>query len=342
MPALGPMGEPGIFNRRAALRTMTQRRLAQLSPAERQNIGTNPCGEILLLLNQFCNLTASLIRPDDTRASLVRKAELAAIIGAIQTGATHFPALRDVWSQNAERERLSGVSPVGWMQNAESRQPETMEAMRGAVIAQTHAINDLLGHNRATATTAVKPAGNTSVMTGVPAGIHAEMHRYYVRRVELSPTDSLLHVLRSSGVPIEKKQYGTPGFLALFPVRAAESAIIRDEQSAVEQMDFALRVKQHFTEHNPSVTITFREGEEDEIVDYVYERQDDIVGMTFLKDDGKNYPQAPITPISREEYERFAANFPRVKWELLQDETQDNTIAAQTKSCHAGQCELHI
>ena len=66
-------GEPGIFNRQAAIDARPERRaLAEF--------GTNPCGEIILRPWEFCNLSSAVVRADDTYESLREKVELATII----------------------------------------------------------------------------------------------------------------------------------------------------------------------------------------------------------------------------------------------------------------------
>src|SRR5205823_9514360 len=70
-------GEPGIFNRKAALDLIPDRRKAY----GYQEYGTNPCGEIVLRKHQFCNLSIAVARSDDTLETLKQKVEVAAIIG---------------------------------------------------------------------------------------------------------------------------------------------------------------------------------------------------------------------------------------------------------------------
>ncbi|MBV9172215.1 MAG: recombinase, partial [Chloroflexi bacterium] len=55
-------GEPGIFNRRAALDLIPDRR----KQFGYQEYGTNPCGEIVLRKYGFCNLSIAVARSDDT------------------------------------------------------------------------------------------------------------------------------------------------------------------------------------------------------------------------------------------------------------------------------------
>ena len=116
-------GEPGIFRRLAAINTRPLRRIEA-------EFGTNPCGEIVLRPWQFCNLTVAVARPDDSFESLADKVAVAAIIGTIQSMATHFPGLRQIWRQNCEEERLLGVDINGQMDSELVRDPDVQQRLR--------------------------------------------------------------------------------------------------------------------------------------------------------------------------------------------------------------------
>jgi len=104
-------GERGIFSRVAA-----QKIAARNGRRDReQDFGTNPCSEIILRSNQFCNLSEIVVREDDTLDSLKKKAEIAAIIGTLQATLTDFRYLRNCWKKNTEEEALLGVSMTGIM-----------------------------------------------------------------------------------------------------------------------------------------------------------------------------------------------------------------------------------
>ena len=78
------------------------------------DFGTNPCGEIVLKPYQFCNLSITVARPEDTFEELKEKIELATIIGTIQSAGTHFPGLRPQWKENCGTlaEKLSYCAEV--------------------------------------------------------------------------------------------------------------------------------------------------------------------------------------------------------------------------------------
>ena len=73
----------------------------------------NPCSEIVLRPNQFCNLSEVIARSDDSIESLSEKVEMATILGTIQSTLTNFRYLSARWRKNTEEERLLGVSITG-------------------------------------------------------------------------------------------------------------------------------------------------------------------------------------------------------------------------------------
>ena len=107
-------GERGVFNRQAS--KVQAAKNGRRDP--NYEFGTNPCSEIILRPNQFCNLTECVVRATDTLEDLEHKVRLATILGTIQSTYTKFPYLRKVWTTNTEEERLLGVSLTGIMDNA--------------------------------------------------------------------------------------------------------------------------------------------------------------------------------------------------------------------------------
>ena len=104
-------GERGMFSRASA-----QAKAAENGRRDANwDFGTNPCSEIILRPNQFCNLTEVVVRSTDTVASLTKKIKIATLLGTIQSTFTNFGYLRKRWQNNTEEERLLGVSLTGIM-----------------------------------------------------------------------------------------------------------------------------------------------------------------------------------------------------------------------------------
>jgi ribonucleoside-diphosphate reductase alpha chain len=336
----GGRGEPGIFNRDAALASRAPRR----KPAE---FGTNPCGEIVLRPFQFCNLSIAIARPDDTFASLKEKVELAAIIGTIQSMATHFPGLRAQWRQNCEEERLLGVDINGQLDAPIAQAAEVQRGLKEFALEVNRATAQKLGINPSVSITCVKPSGNSSQLFDCSPGIHPRWSKYYIRNVRVGTHTPIFKVLRDVGVPMDPENGQTPEnantWVVHFPVKAPDDAVTRKDRTALEQCQYWLQNKLNWTEHNPSVTITYHPDEVLDIIKWTWEHRDLIGGMTFLPAFDAQYNQMPYVEITAKEYQRLAANFPQVDFaKLYYYEEEDLTTAAQELACLAGVCEVML
>jgi len=334
----GGRGEPGIFNRQSTLATKPERRKVA-------EFGTNPCGEIVLRPFQFCNLSIAIARPDDTVETLREKVEIASIIGTIQSMATNFPGLRQQWADNCEEERLLGVDINGQLDSPVSQDPRVQEQMRQVAVDVNRATAATLGINASVAVTCVKPSGNSSQLFDCSPGIHTRWAPYYIRNVRVGAHTPIYKVLKDVGVPMDPENGQTPDnantWVIHFPVKAPDAAITRNDRTALQQCEYWMKNKTRWTEHNPSVTITYHADEVLDIIKWTWEHRDIIGGMTFLPAFDALYAQMPYTEISREEYERLAPAFPAIDFsKLYYYEEEDLTTAAQELACLAGSCEV--
>ncbi len=214
------------------------------------------CGEIVLRPWQFCNLSAAVARHEDTFESLREKVEVAAIIGTIQSLATHFPGLRPQWQRNCEEERLLGVDITGQMDSPIAQDAGVKERLRGIAIAVNQATAHALGVNAAAAITTVKPSGNSSQLLNCSSGLHSRWSPYYIRNVRVAAHSPIFKVLRDASVPMDPENGQTPEnantWVIHFPVKSPDSAITRQDRTAIIQCEFWLQNKTYWTEHNPS------------------------------------------------------------------------------------------
>lgn len=303
------------------------------------------CGEIVLRPWQFCNLSVAVARRDDDFEALKDKVEVAAIIGTIQSMATHFPGLRPMWKQNCEEERLLGVDINGQMDCELARDPEVQERLREIAVQTNRETAALLGINPSAAVTCVKPSGNSSQLLDCSPGVHPRWASYYVRNVRVSAHTPIYKVLRDAAAPMDPENgqsaEDASTYVVHFPVKAPDGAITRNHRSALEQCAYWLQSKTRWTEHNPSVTITYRPDEVLDIIKWVWENQDKIGGMTFLPAYDAQYDQMPYEEIGAEEYRKRAAAFPNIDFsKLYRYEREDYTTAAQELACLGGSCDI--
>jgi ribonucleoside-diphosphate reductase alpha chain len=334
-------GEPGIFNRRAALDLIPERR----KDFGYLEYGTNPCGEIVLRKYEFCNLSIAVARSQDTLETLKEKVQAAAMIGTIQSLATNFPDLRPIWKQNCEEERLLGVDITGQMDSPATHDPEVLRTLREVAAETNRRLATRLGINRSAAVTTVKPSGNSSQLLNCASGLHARWAAYYERNVRVAATSPIFKVLRDAGVPMDPENGQTREdantWVIHFPMKSPDDAVTRKDRGAIEQCNYWLHNKLNWTDHNPSVTITYKPDEVVELTGWIWEHRDLIGGMAFLPSFDAHYAQLPYIEITKDEYERRVAEFPDIDFsKIWRYESTDLTNAAQELACLAGQCEV--
>ena len=337
-------GERGIFNRQAS--KVQAEKNGRRDP--NYEFGTNPCSEIILRPNQFCNLTEVVVRATDNFDTLARKVKLATILGTIQSTYTKMPYLRKVWADNTEAERLLGVSLTGIMDNPlmtskNAGLDKTLEKLREVAIETNAEWAGLLDIPVATAISCVKPSGTVSQLVDSASGIHARHNNYYIRTVRGDNKDPLTQFMVDQGIPSEPcvmKPDQTTVFS--FPMKSPDNAVTRNDTTAIEQLETWLTYQRSWCEHKPSVTISVKDSEWVDVGAFVYKHFDEMSGVSFLPHSDHTYQQAPYQDCGETEYTELLSQMPKeINWSLLADyEQEDNTSGSQTMACTGDSCEI--
>ncbi|MEK7133518.1 MAG: ATP cone domain-containing protein [Patescibacteria group bacterium] len=344
-------GERGIFNRGSLEKTMPERRIALLQKKRGKKgnfigqVGTNPCGEIILQSKQFCNLSEVIARADDTPVSLLRKAKLATLLGTYQSTLTNFNYISKEWQENCQAERLLGVSITGQWDCPAVRDEKVMRKMREATKKANQTYAKRFGINASSSITCVKPSGTVSQTFNCSSGIHPRHSQYYIRRVRISATDSLFKMMRDQGVQahpeVGQQAHDASTFVLEFPVKAPNGSVFKNDLSAIEQLEYWKKVKLNYTEHNPSATISVGDEEWVAVVAWISDNWDIIGGLSFLPRENHVYRLAPYEAIDKKTYEQLAAKFPAVDYsKLIIYERTDETDQAKELACAGGTCEI--
>ena len=336
-------GERGIFNRISAKEQAKKfgRRDADYE------FGTNPCSEIILRPYQFCNLTEVVIREKDKFDDLKRKVMLATILGTAQATLTKFPYLRKVWKDNTEEERLLGVSLTGIMDNEltsgkKHGLDKTLEALRQIAVDTNKEWSDIFGIPQSAAITCVKPSGTVSQLVDSSSGIHPRHSSFYIRTVRGDNKDPLTQFMIDSDIPNEPDVMKPDTQTVFsFPMKSPRKSVIRDDMTAIEQLQTWLTYQRHWCEHKPSVTISVRDDEWMEVGAFVFNHFDEMSGVSFLPHSDHTYQQAPYQECAEEVYNDFSSKFGHIDWGKFQSyEKEDNTQSSQTFACSGDACEI--
>lgn len=310
--------------------------------------GTNPCVEIGLRPNSFCNLCEVNVSDVTTQEDLEERAKAAAFIGTLQAAYTDFHYLRPVWQDTTEEDALIGVSMTGIGSGAVL--PLNLESASKCVVDENKRVAALLGINQAARCTAVKPAGTTSLVVGSSSGIHAWHDSYYTRRMRVGKNEALYTYMKENFPELVEDCYFKPHIEAVmsFPQKAPDSAIYRTES----YKDLLERVKRFNTEwvtpghneginnHNVSCTISLKDDEWWECAEWMWDNRYNYNGISVLPYDGGTYIQAPFETITREKYEEMEASLHGIN---LMDvrELEDGTTLSDQAACAGGACEVH-
>lgn len=313
-------GERGIFNRAGLKKQMPPRRWKKFEKYLYTS-GTNPCGEITLRDRQFCNLTEIVARPGDTEQSLLKKAEIAAILGTYQSSLTDFPYISKEWKRNCEEERLLGVSITGQWDCPAVRHPKVLKKIYKKILETNKKYAQKLNINPSTSVTSVKPSGTVSQLVNTAPGMHPRHSPYYIRRIRISAGDPLCKMLREQKVPYHPEVGQTEAtattYVFDFPVKAPNKSTFKKDLNAIDQLEYWKMVKENYTEHNPSQTILTDDDEWIKVANWLYENWDIIGGLTFLPKDNTVYQLAPFEQITKEEYEKLISEFPEIDFSQI-------------------------
>jgi ribonucleoside-diphosphate reductase alpha chain len=335
-------GERGIFSRVAAQKIAARngRRDAE------QDFGTNPCSEIILRSNQFCNLSEVVVRANDTKATLKEKVELAAIIGTLQATLTDFRYLRKLWQRNTEEEALLGLSLTGIMDHKvlsnDTASAKWLEDLKDVAIKTNKAWANKLGINQSVAITCVKPSGTVSQLVDSASGIHPRFSKHYIRRVRSDAKDPLAQFMSAGGFPVEQDIMSPASLVYSFPVKSPETSVTVKQVGAMEQLKLWKAYQNHWCEHKPSITVYYTDDEFLEVAQWIWNNFDLCSGISLLPVSDHVYQQAPYEDISEDKYQELVQQMPvGVNWNDLEHfEQEDNTTGSQELACTGGACEI--
>lgn len=310
--------------------------------------GTNPCCEIALRPYQFCNLTEINMANVQDQEDFNARASAASFIGTLQASYSDFHYLRDIWRKNTEKDALLGVSMTG-IASKHNIQCLNYEEAAQVVKETNNIIASALNINKAARTTAVKPAGTTSLVLGTSSGIHAWHNDYYIRRMRLGKNEAIYSYLAINHPELLEDEYFNPTSQAVIsvPQKAPDGAITRHEST----LDLLERVKliskdwvksghdKGNNTHNVSCTVSVRDNEWKIVGEWMWANKEYYNGLSVLPYHGGTYKQTPFEDCTKEVYDQMMSNLHNVDLSKV-IEIQDNTNFSDSAACGGGNCEV--
>ncbi len=232
---------------------------------------------------------------------------------------------------------------------------------------------DRHGLRRPNRCTTVQPAGTKSLLTGAAPGWHPPKAQRFIRRITFRKNDPVAMACMDYGYTIVPSQSDKDDEGRLlndpFDPRCTEwlveiptevswanlpgaDAVDINGFSAMAQFDFYMQVQSHYTAHNTSATIEFREHEIEPLADALHKAMDDGEGYISAAllarfDANATFPRLPFEPIDAETYEQLQADVVKRRvsnefFDALKRYDQGELTEAGPAGCDSDKCLLPL
>ena len=232
---------------------------------------------------------------------------------------------------------------------------------------------DRHGLRRPNRCTTVQPAGTKSLLTGASPGWHPPKAQRFIRRITFRKNDPVALACMDYGYTIVPSQSDKDELGRLlddpFDPRCTEwlveiptevswanipgaDAVEINNFSALSQFDFYMQVQKHYTAHNTSATVEFRENEIEPLADAIHQAIDNGEGYISAAllarfDANATFPRLPFEPIDHATYLRLNAEVAARRrtdcfFEALQRYDRGELVEAGPAGCDSDKCLLPL
>lgn len=315
------------------------------------DMGFNPCHEISLNSNQFCNLTTMNVTGVKSKADFLKRVHASALLGTLQAAYTDFPYLRPSWKETTEREALIGCSMTGIADNGGKLPADWLREGAKLVLDVNEKYARKIGIQPAARVTAIKPEGTSSCVLGSSSGLHDRHDDFYIRRIRMNKDDSLYKYLQTVMPSLcEDDLFSATGGVVSIPQASPVNSSTRNNTTAISLLKRAMLFNRNWVapghrygdnKHNVSATISVKDNEWKDVSDFMYEHRDLYSGISLLPHDGGSYQQAPFESIDRDKFMELSRKINDFDLKEVR-EIEDNTNLTDTVACAGGVCEIDI
>tara|TARA_B110000902_G_scaffold144042_1_gene166025 strand:- start:386 stop:2269 length:1884 start_codon:yes stop_codon:yes gene_type:complete len=326
-----------------------------LSLTDNPDWGFNPCHEIALRPNTFCNLTeinAGTIKSD---TDFYARCRVASFFGTLQAGFIDFHYLRPIWRKNSVEDSLIGVGITGICNGniLDLYEKDSFLLKNGAkvVAVQNEIVSKRIGIPVAARQTTIKPSGTTSCVLGTSSGIHAWHNKKFIRNIQCAVGDDL-YTFMSNHHPelITIMDYDPKTAVVGIPLNAPENGVIRDNETAIQMLDRVKLFNEEWVHsghvrgdnmNNVSATVSIRDHEWKPVGEWMWNNRNSYSGISVLPHDGGTYRNAPFEEVSDEVFNRKVdyINNNEIDLTMIIEEI-DNTTQSDSAACAGGACEI--
>jgi len=301
--------------------------------------GVNPCGEIPLSHKEGCNLSEIFLPNIKSVTEFKSVSEI--LYKSCKIISAHSFSDHETQSVVSKHHRI-GVSLTGYMESPRFHDKDILNQVYYHLRQTDDDFSQKLHVEKSIKLTTIKPSGTLSLLAGVSPGMHPVLSKYIMRTVRFSADHPLVEVCREHGHRVEPKieldgSYDHGTMVVYFPIAHSDNAVTAEEMSTVDQLEVQKHLQTYWADNSISVTHYFDYETLEDIKTWLSENYDDCVKtLSFLKRTGHGFKQAPIQPISEEEYlkeSRCVIPITAAAKLQCQDYTNDDNLECQGGSC---------
>lgn len=326
-------GEPGY------IWLDTARTRGRLKDAPRDDdlnvMGFNPCVEQQLEDGELCCLTETFPARHDSYEDWLRSLKIAYMYAKTVTLATtQWPDT----NQKMLRNRRIGLSMTGFIQacNKFGRREMFNWCDNGYEYVQEldKVYSDWLCTPRSRRTTSIKPSGTVSKLFGATPGCHYPENEYYIQRIRFEANSDLIPQLQKAGYHTEPCVYSPNTTVVEFPIKEPHFVKSKADVSMWEQLEIAAQLQHYWADNSVSVTVTFKPEEAEHIKTALEMYETRLKAVSFLRYKETGYKQAPMEPITQQQYEEMSRDIVPITRFTTSEE------GAGSKFCTTDHCEI--
>jgi ribonucleotide reductase class II len=232
---------------------------------------------------------------------------------------------------------------------------------------------DRHGIRRPNRCTTVQPAGTKSLLTGASPGWHPPKAQRFIRRITFRKNDPVALACMDYGYTVvpsqsDKDEQGRllddpfdprcTEWLVEIPTEVSWANVPGADRveintfSALAQFDFYMQVQKHYTAHNTSATIEFREHEIEALAEAIHRAIDNGEGYISAAllarfDANATFPRLPFEPIDQATFQRLSAEVESRRriadfFEALRRHDGGELMEAGPAGCDSDKCLLPL
>lgn len=297
---------------------------------------TGQCGEIGLADFESCNLSELYLNNLSSKEEML---DCAKLLYKVQKVINSLNFLHEESNKIVHKNMRIGIGITGICQSLNKIEwcDYVYNEMRKFDVEWSR----LRDWNESIRMTTTKPSGTLSLLSGASPGVHPGYSKYFIRRVRMSSSDSLVNICREAGYKVEyvvnydeTEDYST--VVVEFPCNYSDETILAKDMSAVRQLNLVKEIQTEWSDNCVSATVYYKKEELPEIKKWLENNYETSVkSISFLLHTGHGFKQAPYEEITEEEYNKLISNIKQI--ELTKDR---GGLELQDMGCESGVCPI--